>query len=99
MTAVERGHVVKETHTGPTPGADAQTETVTAAIRAVLGHAPDVVFAYLFGSFVKGRVHAGSDVDVAIWLDSEKPAGRCAAIERASRSRRRWNGRLGGPRR
>lgn len=40
----------------------------------ILRSAPDVLFAYLFGSTVKGRVHRESDVDVAVWLDVPDPA-------------------------
>lgn len=35
-----------------------------------------VRFAYLFGSQVTGRARADSDVDVAVQLDDDQPAGR-----------------------
>ena len=29
---------------------------------------PDIIFAYLFGSYGKGRIHPLSDVDIAVYL-------------------------------
>jgi uncharacterized protein len=43
-------------------------------IRALLSNKPNVRFAYLFGSRVKGYATATSDWDLAVYLDSpEKP--------------------------
>lgn len=38
---------------------------------AFLRQQPDIVAVYLFGSQAGGRVHLGSDVDIAILLDEE----------------------------
>lgn len=42
-------------------------------LRDLLGNEPGIGFAYLFGSVAKGRVHAASDVDVAVWFDHSRP--------------------------
>ncbi|MBI3958809.1 MAG: nucleotidyltransferase domain-containing protein [Chloroflexi bacterium] len=38
---------------------------------AFLRQQPDVIAAYLFGSRATGRVHPGSDVDIAVLLDED----------------------------
>ena len=43
------------------------------AIRGVLETYPRVLFAFLFGSWVRGNVRVASDVDVAIYLASGTP--------------------------
>lgn len=47
---------------------------------------PDVVVAYLFGSFAKGMAHSKSDVDIAIlfdmYLDAEQRLQRERELER-----------------
>lgn len=40
-------------------------------LRSSLETQSDVMFAYVFGSVAKGRMHSGSDVDVAVWLETE----------------------------
>jgi len=46
-------------------------------IRGRLAREPDVDFAFLFGSVVKGHARTGSDIDVAVHLASpESAAGR-----------------------
>ncbi len=42
-------------------------------LRSLLSNEPGVGFAYLFGSVAKGRTHAASDVDVAVWFDDSRP--------------------------
>jgi len=39
-------------------------------VETYLSGRKDVVFAYLFGSYVTGKVHPLSDVDIAVYLDS-----------------------------
>ncbi len=39
-------------------------------VETYLSERKDVVFAYLFGSYVTGKVHPLSDVDIAVYLDS-----------------------------
>jgi uncharacterized protein len=46
------------------------SEEVIADLERVLETQADIAFAYLFGSFAKGRGRAASDVDVAVWLTS-----------------------------
>lgn len=41
---------------------------MTEAVRTLLDDEADVEFAYLFGSWAKGRTRASSDVDVAVHL-------------------------------
>jgi len=62
----------------PLPSAE---ELATALARR-LGAANDVGFAYLFGSFAKGRPRGGSDVDLAVWLDEEIHGDRAARFRR-----------------
>jgi len=38
---------------------------------AFLRGQPDIVAAYLFGSYATGRIHSGSDVDIAVLLDED----------------------------
>jgi len=38
---------------------------------AFLRAQPDIIAAYLFGSQATGRVHPGSDVDIAVLLDED----------------------------
>lgn len=58
-------------------------EDVAALLRArapgVFDAAP-VAFAYLFGSQATGRAGPRSDVDVALYLDPEPPAGRALDV-------------------
>jgi predicted nucleotidyltransferase len=63
----------------PLPSAD----DLATELGRVLDGQPDVGFAYLFGSFAKGRPRLGSDVDVAVWLDET------AHRDRSDRFRRR----------
>lgn len=44
-------------------------------LREALEARPEVVFAYLFGSAVKGARHGRSDLDVAVYLDPRSGAG------------------------
>ena len=53
------------------------TESLHAAIGGVLADVPDVAFAVVFGSSVRGTAHARSDVDVAIGFGhGRRPAAR-----------------------
>lgn len=56
---------------------------IEARLRDELETVPEVPFAYLFGSLAKGRGHAGSDVDLAVWLD---PDALPSAADRADRA-------------
>lgn len=40
--------------------------TIEAALAEVLGAAPDVATAYLYGSAARGALHPGSDIDVGV---------------------------------
>ncbi len=54
-------------------------ERLVQILADVLSDAPEVTFAYLFGSVAKGRVRAASDVDVAVHL-----GGRASTAERVN---------------
>lgn len=53
-----------------------------ATLRGWLEARPEVRFAYLFGSRARGTAHAGSDIDVAVYLDP--PASDPLAMARLS---------------
>lgn len=57
---------------GELPG----VEVLRTELKELLASETDVEFAYLFGSVVKGRARAGSDVDVAVHLEGDDPARR-----------------------
>lgn len=59
---------------------DALKATITPI---VMGHG-DVLFAYIFGSTVKGTAHGGSDIDVAVYLSDLPlgPVGDRVAVDR-----------------
>lgn len=40
-------------------------------LKSILGSDPEIVFAYCFGSYGKGRPHPLSDVDIALYLSAE----------------------------
>lgn len=46
-------------------------EQLVAVIKTTIMRHPHVVFAYLFGSVVKGTAHGNSDVDVAVYYSPE----------------------------
>jgi len=56
-------------HSLPQPKPD----DLVALLQPVLARENEIVGAYLFGSAAKGRMRAGSDVDVAIILDGHEP--------------------------
>lgn len=57
---------------GEPPG----VEALRAELKALLASETDVEFAYLFGSLVKGRARAASDVDVAVHLKGDATPSR-----------------------
>ncbi|MGH7541861.1 MAG: type VII toxin-antitoxin system MntA family adenylyltransferase antitoxin [Gemmatimonadota bacterium] len=73
-------------------------ETISPPLREAIEDDPEVVFAYLFGSVVKGRPRSSSDLDVAVFFDAErKGTGRLDAAERALDLEARLEARLGRP--
>ena len=40
------------------------------SVRIYLQKQPEIVFAYLFGSYIKGSLGPDSDIDIAIYIDS-----------------------------
>jgi uncharacterized protein len=65
----ERSDSQSRQHTLPQPKLD----DLVALLQPVLARESEIVAAYLFGSAAKGRMRAGSDVDVAIILDAHEP--------------------------
>ncbi|MBE3584456.1 MAG: nucleotidyltransferase domain-containing protein [Limnochordaceae bacterium] len=53
------------------------------AVRQELANTPDVAFAYLFGSRIKGTARPNSDLDIAIWLTT--PLGPIDAVATVDR--------------
>jgi hypothetical protein len=51
-------------------GADRESERIVAALRRALEARPEIVLALLHGSFLAGGAYR--DIDVAIWLGSER---------------------------
>jgi predicted nucleotidyltransferase len=73
-------------------------EAISRALREVLEADSQVAFAYLFGSVVKGRVRASSDVDVAVHFGTAAVHGeRLEAAQRAFDLETRLEARLGRP--
>jgi predicted nucleotidyltransferase len=73
-------------------------EAISRALREVLEADPGVAFAYLFGSVVKGRARASSDIDVAVHFGTAPvDAERMEAAQRALDLETRLEARLGRP--
>ena len=54
-------------------------ETTIVKIRDYLGHQEDMVFAFLFGSFIKGK--AFRDIDIAVYAEEELDLLRLGIIQ------------------
>lgn len=59
-------------------------ETRLAALREVLAHRPEILEAYVFGSFARGEAQPHSDLDVAVYLSSLPVEGPGADAEIAA---------------
>ncbi len=57
----------------------AERETVLRVLRQALAQQPQVVFAYVYGSFLQDRPF--HDVDVAVYLDSDEGTTRVLALD------------------
>jgi predicted nucleotidyltransferase len=64
---------------------DPRTAQIEDQLGAALDTEADVLFAYLYGSVAKGRERPGSDIDVAVFLDTPpgRPEDRVLEIEAA----------------
>jgi uncharacterized protein len=52
----------------------AKVDDILQVVRPCLGGRPEIVFAYVFGSAARGEARSNSDVDIAVYLDSEPVA-------------------------
>jgi uncharacterized protein len=57
-------------------------EALLDLLSSTLKTCPDVRFAYLFGSVAKGRAHDRSDLDVAVWLESNGDRSSSDLVDR-----------------
>jgi predicted nucleotidyltransferase len=62
----------------------APAETTLAALREVLARRPEILEAYVFGSFARGEAQPHSDLDVAVYLASPSTEGLGADAEIAA---------------